>query len=218
MASGFNPERSASLQRRIENGAGHIQRQPSAMSRSFQTSQFAVSGASAAPFWVRCRSRLMARTRADVQRVASRAVGDLMPARGAVSHDERLGSLCARPEQRQLAHRHRDPVGVGAIAEGAGHAAATRFDRSRPQGRERASACSTGLNAPNDFWWQCPCTTAFGAMGAERQIQAPRLRLRAPRILRAGGRCPPTGFASSSGPHGEEFVAQASGGSSAPGR
>src|SRR3954465_4976338 len=29
-----------------------------------QTSQFAVSGASAAPFWVRCRSRLMARTRA----------------------------------------------------------------------------------------------------------------------------------------------------------
>ena len=27
------------------------------------------------------------------------------------------------------------------------------------------STCSTGLNAPNDFWWQWPCTSALAAIG-----------------------------------------------------
>ena len=45
------------------------------------------------------------------------------------------------------------------------------------------STCSTGLNAPNDFWWQWPCTTAFAATGAERQREAAGLGLAHQKLL-----------------------------------
>ena len=41
----------------------------------------------------------------------------------------------------------------------------------------RRSTCSTGLNAPKDFWWQWPCTSALSAIGAERQLQPAGLGL-----------------------------------------
>ena len=64
-----------------------------------------------------------------MKRRALGAVLDLMPARGAVGDDQR-GRVGApdRRQQRQLGHFHRGLIGVGAIAEGAGHAAATGLD------------------------------------------------------------------------------------------
>ena len=63
-----------------------------------------------------------------MQRVALRAVVDLVAAGGAVGDDERVGvGLAHRGQQRELAHRHRDVDRVGAVAERAGHAAAARL-------------------------------------------------------------------------------------------
>ena len=65
----------------------------------------------------------------DVQCCTVRAILDLMPARGAVGDDQRsrIGSAHRR-QQLQLGHLHRGLIGVGAVAERAGHAAATGFD------------------------------------------------------------------------------------------
>src|SRR6478609_5653906 len=73
--------------------------------------------------------------------LAAGAVMNLVATAGAVGDDEivRTG-LAYRREQRQFAHGERDVDGRGAIAEGAGHAAAARLDRPdlepghRPQG------------------------------------------------------------------------------------
>ena len=66
----------------------------------------------------------------DMQRLAVGAVADLVAAGGAVGDDDRiLRRLAHRRQQRQLAHLERHVDGVGAVAEGAGHAAAARLDR-----------------------------------------------------------------------------------------
>lgn len=54
---------------------------------------------------------------------------DLVPAGGAVGDDDGGFRFFADGrEERQLAHLHRDVVGVGAVAEDAGHAAAAGID------------------------------------------------------------------------------------------
>ena len=65
----------------------------------------------------------------DVQCCTVRAILDLVPARGAVGDDQRghIGPTHRR-QQRQLGHFDRGLIGVGAVAERAGHAAATGFD------------------------------------------------------------------------------------------
>src|SRR5215469_2598876 len=61
----------------------------------------------------------------DVKRLALRAIVDLVPAGGAVGDDERrLVGTAYGGQQRQLGHLDRGVIGLGAIAEGAGHAAA----------------------------------------------------------------------------------------------
>src|SRR5712671_4220615 len=65
----------------------------------------------------------------DVKGATSGAVLDLMPARGSVGDDQR--SIIRAPhgrQQRQFGHLHRGLIGVGAIAEGARHAATARLD------------------------------------------------------------------------------------------
>ncbi len=65
----------------------------------------------------------------DMQRLALRAVVDLVPAGGAVRHDERIGvGLAHRGQQRKFAHRKRHIDRVGAVAERARHPAAARVD------------------------------------------------------------------------------------------
>ena len=63
-----------------------------------------------------------------MQRVALRAVVDLVAAGGAVGDDQRVRvGLADGGQQRKLAHRQRDVDGVGAIAERARHAAAAQL-------------------------------------------------------------------------------------------
>src|SRR4051812_74532 len=65
----------------------------------------------------------------DVKGCTVRAILDLVPARGAVRDDQRSGVGAAyRRQQRQFGHFHRCLIGVGAVAECAGHAAATGLD------------------------------------------------------------------------------------------
>ena len=65
----------------------------------------------------------------DVKRCALRAILDLMPARGAVGDDQRgCFGAAHRRQQRQFGHLDRGLIGVGAVAEGAGHAAAAGLD------------------------------------------------------------------------------------------
>ena len=59
------------------------------------------------------------------------------------------------------------------------------------------STCSTGLNAPKDFWWQWPCTSGLVGDGAERQLQPAGLGLAHQEFLE-GSACAPTALASSS--------------------
>src|SRR3954470_9256293 len=128
MAGGFNPKEALCLnaasrmEQATSNVSSAIRVPPNKSVRRVRRERRAVLG----PMPIETHGEDARR----VWRLASRAVGDLMPARGAVSHDERLSARFAHGrEQRQLAHHHRDPVGIGAIAKGAGHAAATRFDR-----------------------------------------------------------------------------------------
>src|SRR5882757_383110 len=59
----------------------------------------------------------------DMKGGAVRAILDLMAARGAVGDDQRriVGAPDSR-QQRELGHVDRSLIGVGAVAEGAGHA------------------------------------------------------------------------------------------------
>jgi len=65
----------------------------------------------------------------DMERVARRAILDLMPAGGAVGDNKRrlVRAACGR-QQRELRHGDRSLIGVDAITEGAGHPAATGLD------------------------------------------------------------------------------------------
>src|SRR5690349_13099120 len=65
----------------------------------------------------------------DVDRMAVRAVRDLMAAGGAVGDDEGVGTgLAYGGKQRKLGHRHRSVVVLGFVAEAARHATAARVD------------------------------------------------------------------------------------------
>ena len=75
-------------------------------------------------------------------------VADLMAAGEAVGGNDRVRrGLAHGGEQRKLAHGHGNLIGVGAVAEGAGHAAAARFDclhLQPPHQPKRPLHCSHG--------------------------------------------------------------------------
>ena len=61
-----------------------------------------------------------------MDRMAARAVSDLMAARGAVGDDEGIGvGLAHGGKQRKLGHRYRSVVVLGFVAEAARHARET---------------------------------------------------------------------------------------------
>src|SRR5580692_2072060 len=81
---------------------------------------------------IRVRTRAVEAHRQRAGNVNGGTVGailDLVPARRAVGDHKRarIGAAHGR-QQREFGHLDRGPVGVGGIAERAGHAAATGFD------------------------------------------------------------------------------------------
>ncbi len=113
-----------------------------------------------------------------MQRLASRAVADLVPARGAVGDDEGVGRRPHRRQQAQLPHAQGHVGGFRLVAEGAGHAAAARLDRVHRQvrdepndplhRRQRAEALLVAVAVQHRL--------AFG-QGMKVEMEAPGLRL-----------------------------------------
>ena len=66
---------------------------------------------------------------------------------------------------------------------------------------------STGLNAPKDFWWQWPCSSAFGGDRTERQPQPAGLGLAHQKFLEQQ-RVRADVFRGSIGTQREQLVAQ----------
>ena len=117
-----------------------------------------------------------------VDRLPSRSVPDLVAARGAVGDDDGVGRRVAhRRQQRQLTHRERHVDGVGVIAEGAGHAAATGLDRlHREFGNELEHALDRAHRAER-FLMAMSVEERAAAQRRERQGEAAG---RAPRRAR----------------------------------
>src|ERR1700722_17337017 len=88
----------------------------------------------------------------DVKGGAISAVLDLMPAGGAVGNHERFGLRAAHGgQEREFGHLDRGVVSLGAIAERAGHAAATGLDGFNLQARNEAKRLFDRLERAKGF-------------------------------------------------------------------
>ena len=108
----------------------------------------------------------------DVKRFALGAVVDLMPAGGAVGDDQRI--LVGAPhggQQRQLGHLDRGTIGVSAVTERAGHAAAARFDGLDLQVRNEAQHLLDRLEGAEGFLVTMAVYHGLVGDAAERQLQ-----------------------------------------------
>ena len=120
-----------------------------------------------------------------MKRGAPGAIPDLMSARGAIGDDQGFGIGAAdRRQQRELGHLDRGLVGVGAIAEGAGHAAATRLDGFDGKIGNEAQDFFDRLERAKGFLMTVPVHHRFRRYRAERQAQAAGLRLARQKFLK----------------------------------
>src|SRR5258706_1551153 len=114
----------------------------------------------------------------DVKGATSGAILDLMPARGSVSDDQ--GRIIRAPhgrQQRQFGHLHRGLIGVGAIAEGARHAATARLDGFDIQIGNQPQHLLDRFERTEGFLLAVAVHQSLAGDGAERQLQAPGLSL-----------------------------------------
>jgi len=119
-----------------------------------------------------------------MKRVAPGAIPDLMSARGAIRNDQGRGIGAADlRQQRELGHLDRGLVGVGAIAEGAGHAAAARFDGFDGEIRNKAQNLFDRLERAKRFLMTVAVHNGLRRHRAERQAQAAGLRLARQKFL-----------------------------------
>ena len=112
-----------------------------------------------------------------MKRFALGAVVDLMPAGGAVGNDECI--LVGAPhggQQRQLGHLDRGTIGVSAVTERAGHAAAARFDGLDLQARNEAQHLLDRLEGGEGFLVAVAVHDGLVGDGAEGQLQPSGLR------------------------------------------
>ena len=114
----------------------------------------------------------------DMQRCTVRAILDLVPARGTVGDDQGTGIGAAhRRQQRQLGHFDRSLIGVCAVAERAGHAAATGFDGFDTEIGNETKYLFDRLECAERFLMAVAVNQRFARHGAERQFQAAGFRL-----------------------------------------
>ena len=133
----------------------------------------------------RALSRLMRQHARDVKGAASGAVLDLMPARGAVGDDQRFAIRTPDSgQQRQFGHLHRGPIGVGAVAERAGHAATAGLDDFDIQFGNQPKHLFDRLERTERFLMAMAVHDGFPGDGAERQLQAAGLGLAHQKFLK----------------------------------
>src|SRR5712664_996671 len=108
----------------------------------------------------------------DMKGCTVRAILDLMPARGAVRDDQcRFIRLPHRWQQGEFGHVDRGLVGVGAVAEGAGHAATARLDRFDAQTGNEAQHLLDRFERAERFLMAVAVYQRFRSDGAEWQLQ-----------------------------------------------
>ena len=113
----------------------------------------------------------------DVERVAPAAVLDLMAARGAVGQHQRIGlGLAHRRQQRELRHLERHIDRVGAIAEGAGHAAAARLHGLDRELRDEPEHRFRRAHGPERFLVAMAVQERALGHRLERQVERARRR------------------------------------------
>ena len=114
----------------------------------------------------------------DVKGAAAGAVLDLMPARGPVRNDHRRG--IGAPDgwqQREFGHVDRGLVGVGAVAEGAGHAATTGLDGFDMQIGNQPKRLLDRFERAERFLMTVAVHQSLPGDGTKRQPQAASLGL-----------------------------------------
>src|SRR5712671_6804596 len=120
----------------------------------------------------------------DVKGATPGAVLDLMPARGSVSDDQRR--IVRAPhgrQQRQFGHLHRGLIGVGAVAEGAGHAATARLDGFDIQIRNQPKHLLDRFERAERFLMAVAVHQCLPGDRSERQLQTAGLGLTNQKLL-----------------------------------
>ena len=116
----------------------------------------------------------------DVQRLAPRAVGDLVAAARAVGDDDARRARCASPAAGSPRPSHRDRRSGSPRSRSCRPCRSTRSrSASGSAPGIRRSTSRIGATAPNAFWWQWPCTRIGASTGLKASAKRPAFASRA---------------------------------------
>ena len=118
-----------------------------------------------------------------MNRLPSGAVGDLVPAAGAVGHHDRARRGAHRRQQADLGHLHRDGVVARFVAEAAGHAAARALDELGPGAGDEAQHIEDDVDRPERLLVAMAVDQNGLVDGREAEVEAAGLRFAGHELL-----------------------------------